>query len=171
MGEIISWDDGRRIRENLWAHSQVMVFTNGLFDILHVGHLRMLRRARALGDVLVVGVNSDASALAFKGPGHPLVPQAERAELLAALAPVDFVIVFDEVSAERLVDLLCPDVYVKGGDYSLPQQGGTGGELKIPPEAQIVLRRGGEVKILPYEEGHSSSDLIGKVLTIYGVCE
>jgi rfaE bifunctional protein nucleotidyltransferase chain/domain len=128
----------------------------------------MLQHARVLGDVLIVGLNSDASARAVGGQGHPVVPQDERAELLAALAPVDFVIIFNEVSAEHLVDHLRPDVYVTGGHYSDLGQGVDVDGEKIPPEARVVLQYGGEVKIFPNKEGHSTSDLIHKVLTTYG---
>ena len=148
-----------------------MVFTNGLFDLLHVGHLRMLQRARALGDVLIVGLNSDASARASRGHGHPLVPQEERAELLAALAPVDFVIIFDEVSAERLVDHLRPDVYITRGHCCDLGEGVEVGGDEMPPEARVVLQYGGEVKILPDEEGHPTPDLTRKVLNTHGPIE
>ena len=168
MGQVISWDQGRVIRENLWAHGQSMVFTNGPFDLLHIGHLRMLRRARALGDLLIVGLNSDSSTRALRGHGHPLVPQEERAELLAALTPVDFVIIFDEVSAERLVDHLRPDVYVAGGHYSDLGEGNEASGERLPPEGRVVLGYGGTIEILPDEEGSSTSDLIRKVLNTHG---
>ncbi|MDQ6669236.1 MAG: adenylyltransferase/cytidyltransferase family protein [Chloroflexota bacterium] len=105
------------------AAGKRIVLTNGVFDILHVGHLRYLRQARSEGDVLVVGVNADASVRALK-PGRPLVPEGERAELVAALSPVDFVVVFDGRTADDLLRAIRPDVYVKGGDYieaSLPE--------------------------------------------------
>src|SRR5579884_4167495 len=108
------------------AEGKRVVFTNGVFDLLHVGHVRYLQEARALGDALVVGLNSDASARAIKGQERPLVAQQERAELLEALSCVDAVVIFDEPTADALLQALEPDVYVKGGDYGA--QG--------PPEAQ-----------------------------------
>jgi len=166
MGRVIGWEEAARIRESLRKEGRSVVFTNGLFDLLHVGHLRYLRQAKAKGDVLIVGLNSDASARAFKGPGHPIVSQEERAELLAALEPVDYVVIFDEPTAERLVDLLRPDIFVKGGDYVLHLTGRVG--ERMPPEAKIVLDYGGRVEILSYWEGHSTSDLIRRILKIHG---
>ena len=107
----------RRVVVQMRARGKLMVFTNGCFELLHVGHIRYLQAARALGDALVVGLNSDESVRAIKGPPRPLVPQAERAELLAALGCVDYVVIFDEPTAEALVGALKPEVYVKGGDY------------------------------------------------------
>src|SRR5438309_2589569 len=102
-----------RIVEAARKEGKRIVFANGCFDILHVGHVRYLQAARALGDCLIVGLNSDASARALKGEGHPIVPQAERAELLAALACVDYVLIFEGLTAERVVAALRPEVYVK----------------------------------------------------------
>jgi rfaE bifunctional protein nucleotidyltransferase chain/domain len=127
-----------------------VVFTNGVFDLLHVGHVRYLQEARALGDALVVGLNSDASARAIKGQERPLVAQQERAELLEALSCVDAVVIFDEPTADALLQALEPDVYVKGGDYAV--QG--------PPEAPTVQRYGGEVRTLQLVPGRSTTDLI-----------
>jgi rfaE bifunctional protein nucleotidyltransferase chain/domain len=132
------------------AAGKRVVFTNGVFDVLHVGHARYLEEARALGDALVVGLNSDASTRAIKGAGRPIVRQAERQELLLALRCVDAVVVFDEPTAEAVLEALRPDVYVKGGDYA--EQG--------PPEAPTVRRYGGEVRTLQLVEGRSTSDLI-----------
>ena len=133
------------------AEGTRLVLTNGTFDILHVGHVRYLEAARALGDILVVGVNSDASARGNKGPGRPVVPQGERAEIVAALRCVDYVTIFDEPTAVRLVETLRPDVYVKGGDYD---------GSKPLPEAEAVRAYGGEVRIVPFVPGHSASKLI-----------
>lgn len=130
-----------------------VVFTNGVFDVLHVGHVRYLQEARTLGDVLVVGLNSDASTRAIKGERRPLVPQAERQELLEALRCVDAVVVFDEPTANTILEALKPDVYVKGGDYAT--QG--------PPEAPTVRRYGGEVRTLQLIEGRSTTDLIDTI--------
>ena len=127
-----------------------VVFTNGVFDLLHVGRVRYLEEARALGDALIVGLNSDVSARTIKGQDRPLIPQDERAELLAALRWVDAVVLFDEPTADATIEALKPDVYVKGGDYA--QEG--------PPEAPTVRRYGGEVRTLQLVQGRSTTDLI-----------
>lgn len=138
------------------------VFTNGVFDILHVGHVRYLQAARALGDCLIVGLNSDQSARALKGDGHPLVPQDERAEILAALECVDYVIIFDEVTAERVVEALRPEVYVKGGDYSNGDD-----RDKVPPEAKVVQKGGGRIAFIPFVEGKSTTNIITEIIKRY----
>jgi rfaE bifunctional protein nucleotidyltransferase chain/domain len=139
----------------LRSEGKSIVLTNGHFDLLHVGHLRYLRAAAELGDVLIVAVNDDAMTRQRKGRGRPLLPQQERAELLAGLACVDYVTIFSEPTAERVVDLLRPDVYVKGGDY-----GPGGAEL---PERAAVEAYGGKVVILPLVEGRSTSEIIAAV--------
>jgi rfaE bifunctional protein nucleotidyltransferase chain/domain len=136
------------------------VFTNGVFDLLHLGHVRYLQEARALGDFLALGLNSDASAHHLKGQGRPLVPQDERAAILAALACVDFVVIFDEPTAGSLIDLLRPVIYVKGADYA--------GANQLPdtdrlPEARVVQSYGGHVQLLSYLPGHSTTELIEKI--------
>jgi D-glycero-beta-D-manno-heptose 1-phosphate adenylyltransferase len=132
------------------AGAKRVVFTNGVFDVLHVGHVRYLQEARALGDALVVGLNSDASTRAIKGEARPIVPQAEREELLLALRCVDAVVVFDEPTADAVLAALKPNLYVKGGDYA-----GQG-----PPEAPTVRRYGGEVRTLQLVEGRSTTDRV-----------
>jgi rfaE bifunctional protein nucleotidyltransferase chain/domain len=139
---------------------QRLVLTNGNFDLLHVGHLRYLQAARGLGDCLIVGVNDDASVRQAKGPRRPIVPAAERAELIAGLACVDLVTIFGEPTASELVRLLRPDIYVKGGDYAAP--GTTSG--KPLPEAPDVQASGGQVVILPLTPGASATGLIERVL-------
>lgn len=131
-----------------------VVLTNGAFDLLHVGHLRSLEQARAEGDLLVVGLNSDASIRAYKGPNRPIVPEAERAELLAGLACVDYVVIFEEPTAERLVARVRPDVYVKGADYV----------EKPLPERAIVEGYGGRVVLVPLEAGRSTSGLVAEIV-------
>jgi D-beta-D-heptose 7-phosphate kinase/D-beta-D-heptose 1-phosphate adenosyltransferase len=154
-----------RLRERQ-AAGAVVVFTNGCFDLLHLGHVRYLQEARALGDILVVGVNSDASARKIKGPGRPLVPQDERAEVLAALACVDYVTIFEEETAVPLVETLRPDVYVKGGDYAAPDAADQPAAINYAklPEAAPVLAYGGQVRLLPYLPDHSTSALIERIL-------
>jgi D-beta-D-heptose 7-phosphate kinase/D-beta-D-heptose 1-phosphate adenosyltransferase len=163
---------------------QRIVFTNGVFDLLHLGHLRYLRQARRLGALLVIGVNSDESARQLKGPQRPLVPEAERAELLAALDCVDYVTIFGERTAEATLALLQPEVYVKGADYAeganrqqdtlldaeelrraLTDDASLGKRL---PEARIVADYGGSLALLAYLPGHSTSDLIDRIVARYG---
>src|ERR1044071_4600617 len=106
-------------RERLRAAGRRLVFTNGVFDLLHVGHVRYLTQARALGDALVVAINSDRAVRELKGPGRPVFDEAERAEIISALRHVDYVTIFDDVSPRKLIAVLLPDVLVKGGDYHL----------------------------------------------------
>lgn len=140
----------RRVREELRAAGRRLVFTNGCFDLLHVGHVRYLAGARALGDALLVALNSDRSVRALKGAGRPVVGEAERAEVLAALTAVDFVTVFDEDSPRALIRELLPDVLVKGGDYALDEIHGR----------EEVEAAGGRVVALPFVEGASTSSIL-----------
>jgi rfaE bifunctional protein nucleotidyltransferase chain/domain len=153
-GKILgSLDEVRRVRAELRAAGRRLVFTNGCFDILHVGHARYLADARRLGDALLVAVNSDASVRALKGAGRPVVGEAERAELLAALAAVDYVTIFDDESPRALIAEVLPDVLVKGGDYGLDEIHGR----------EEVERAGGRVHSLPFVEGSSSTSVIEKI--------
>jgi rfaE bifunctional protein nucleotidyltransferase chain/domain len=142
---------------SLRAAGKKIVFTNGCFDLLHAGHVRYLREAAALGDVLVVGLNSDASVRQFKEPGRPIVPEGDRAEVVAALEMVDYVVLFGEKTAEALVAEVRPDVYVKGGDYS----------PETLPEAGVVQGYGGRVELVRYHEERSTTGLIQKILNTY----
>jgi D-beta-D-heptose 7-phosphate kinase/D-beta-D-heptose 1-phosphate adenosyltransferase len=153
---ILPRDELRRVRERLRGEGRRLVFTNGCFDILHVGHVRYLTEARALGDALLVAINSDRSVRALKGAGRPLVSEAERAEVLAALAAVDFVTVFDEESPRSLIAELSPDVLVKGGDYSTGEIHGR----------EAVEAAGGRVLSLPFVEGASTTGIIERVRKI-----
>ena len=137
------------------------VFTNGCFDLLHLGHVRYLQDARALGDFLVLGLNSDESTRILKGSGRPLVPEEERAEILAALTCIDYVTIFPEKTASNLIEALQPAIYVKGGDYA-------GGHDNLPdtdrlPEAKFVLAYGGTIRLIPYLPHHSTTELIAKI--------
>lgn len=130
-----------------------VVFTNGCFDILHVGHTRYLKEARALGDLLVVGLNSDESVRGLKGPSRPVQSQADRGEILASLGSVDFVVIFSESTPNKLIEQVAPDVLVKGGDWPVEKIEGH----------KFVLARGGEVKSLPFHPGHSTTSLIERI--------
>ncbi len=140
-------------RQALRDGTKKLVFTNGVFDILHVGHVRYLRLARTLGDALVVAVNSDRSVRELKGEGRPLMDESDRAEILAALDAVDYVTIFNDISPRSLIAELLPDVLVKGGDYSLDQ---------IHGRAEVEAA-GGSVVSLPFVEGASTSKLIERV--------
>ncbi|GCE17971.1 adenylyltransferase/cytidyltransferase family protein [Dictyobacter kobayashii] len=137
------------------------VFTNGCFDLLHLGHIRYLQEARELGDFLVLGLNSDDSVRALKGPTRPLVSEDERAEIMAALHSIDYVTIFPEVTAGELIDLLQPEIYVKGADY-VGAQGGQP-DMERLPEAKHVLAYDGEIRLLAYLPHHSTTELIAKI--------
>ncbi|HEX2987303.1 MAG TPA: D-glycero-beta-D-manno-heptose 1-phosphate adenylyltransferase, partial [Chloroflexota bacterium] len=141
----------------LKAAGKKIVFTNGCFDLIHTGHVRYLREAASFGDILVVGLNSDASIRLFKDPGRPLVPEADRAEVLAALEMVDYVSIFEERTSEALVAVVRPDIYVKGGDY----------RSEDLPEARIVDSYGGRVQLVGYVEGRSTSQIVRDILESY----
>ena len=134
-----------------------VVFTNGCFDILHVGHVELLRGARALGDVLVVAINSDGSVARLKGPDRPIFPESERAELLDSLQMIDFVCIFDEDTPLDAIMIIRPDVLVKGADWA----------ANIVGQAEVESW-GGRVAALPLVEGHSTTAIIERVLTRYG---
>lgn len=161
MGTVWRLEEAEKQCAAWHAAGKRIVFTNGHFDLLHLGHVDYLQRARALGDALVVGLNSDASTRQLKGPARPIVPEQERAAVLAALACVDGVVIFDAPTAEELVRRLKPHIYVKGGDWS-PDQG------RWPPEARVAQEYGGQVLFLPYLPDHSTSRLIQTILERYG---
>ena len=151
--KILSRDRAAQVRARLRREGRRLVFTNGCFDLLHVGHVRYLRQARALGDALIVAINSDRAVRELKGAGRPVMPEGERAEVLAALEAVSYVTVFDELSPRRLIAELLPDVLVKGGDYALPEIHGR----------EEVEAAGGRVVALPFVEGASTTDIIGRI--------
>lgn len=160
MGQVIDVDQLEQLRADLVTRGARTVFTNGHFDLLHVGHVRYLQRARELGDVLIVAVNDDATTTARKGPTRPIVPESERAELVAALECVDFAFVFHDDTARRPITTLKPDVYVKGGDYAA-RPGDQGSPL---PEASAVRAYGGTVEIIPTVEGQSTTGLERRIV-------
>lgn len=142
-------------RERMAAGGQLLVMTNGCFDLLHVGHVRYLAQARALGDALVVALNGDASVRALKGDSRPINTEIDRAEVLAALACVDFVVIFQEVRVDALLREVRPMVYAKGGDYTI--------ESLDADERQALLEVGSEIQILPLVPGHSTTDKIRRM--------
>jgi len=146
--------DAARVAEGLRAAGKRIVLANGCFDLLHVGHVRYLEAARALGDVLFVGINADAAVARLKGPGRPLMPAAERAELLAALRPVDHVVVFDDDTADRLIAAIRPDVHAKGTDYT----------PETVPERDTVRAYGGRVVIVGDPKAHATRDAIETIV-------
>jgi len=146
-----------RIIKDLKAKGKRIVFTNGCFDLLHIGHVRYLEKARALGDVLVVGVNSDSSVRKLKGPKRPILPEEERAGILSGLGCVDYITIFREIDPLKLITSLRPDVLVKGGDWTKEQTVGK----------EVVERSGGEVVIVPFVKGASTSNLIETILEKY----
>jgi rfaE bifunctional protein nucleotidyltransferase chain/domain len=149
QAEAAAWAAGLR------AAGRAVVFTNGCFDLLHRGHVDYLQRARALGDALAVGLNGDASVRLLKGPGRPILPEADRAAVLAALRAVDAVVIFQEPTAEALVAALRPAIYVKGGDW--------GAATRTPPEAAVALAYGGRVQYIPYLPGRSTSEIVAQI--------
>jgi rfaE bifunctional protein nucleotidyltransferase chain/domain len=157
MSKIIPRNELKAEVDRLKREGKKVVFTNGCFDILHAGHTRYLREARKLGDALILALNSDSSVRSIKGPMRPIVPEAERAEVVAALDSVDYVTVFDELTPLELIEFLRPDVIVKGGDWAEKDIVG----------AETVRKWGGRVAIMPEIEGASTTNIIDKVLQVY----
>ena len=152
-GKILSHEDLLRERKGLRAAGSCLVFTNGVFDLLHVGHVRHLAEARALGDALLVAINSDRSVRELKGNDRPIINEQERAEILAALRQVSYVTIFDDVSPRALIAKLLPDLLVKGGDYSIDEIHGR----------EEVEAAGGRVVSLPFIEGASTTAIIDRM--------
>jgi rfaE bifunctional protein nucleotidyltransferase chain/domain len=157
-GRVLDLEGARVAAEAARAAGRRVVLANGCFDLLHVGHARHLEDARALGDLLIVGVNGDDAVRRLKGPGRPLMPARERAELVASLRAVDHVVVFDDDTADRLVALLRPAVHAKGTDYT-PES---------VPERAAVLAAGGRVAIAGDAKAHSTRDVIAEILARFG---
>jgi D-beta-D-heptose 7-phosphate kinase/D-beta-D-heptose 1-phosphate adenosyltransferase len=149
------------LRRRYRNEGKAVVWTNGCFDLLHVGHVYNLQAARKFGDVLILGLNSDSSVSRLKGPKRPIIPAAERAELLAALECVDHVIVFDELTPEASLERLKPDIHCKGEDYAPPHG-------KPIPEAKIVTAYGGRIAFLPLVPGVSTTDLVDRIVERMG---
>jgi D-beta-D-heptose 7-phosphate kinase/D-beta-D-heptose 1-phosphate adenosyltransferase len=134
---------------------KTVVWTNGCFDLLHVGHIRSFRDAKALGDILIVGINSDASVRAIKGDSRPIVNQADRAELIAALEMVDYVTIFDESTPVAALSRLRPDIHCKGAEYA--------DGARPVPEREVVLGYGGQIRFLPFHPGRSTTELVDRI--------
>jgi D-beta-D-heptose 7-phosphate kinase/D-beta-D-heptose 1-phosphate adenosyltransferase len=159
MKKILTWEELKKETDRLRGKGKKIAFTNGCFDILHVGHVQYLREARKKGDLLILGLNSDASVRAIKGEKRPLVPQGERAEVVASLMSVDYVTVFDETTPLKLIEYLRPDILVKGGDWK--EEAVVGGDA--------VRSWGGKVVIVPMTEGASTTDILKKIRRVYGI--
>lgn len=154
-GRVVEQDEAAAWAAQLRAAGKTVVFTNGCFDLLHRGHVDYLQRARALGDVLLVGLNGDGSVRQLKGPGRPILPEDDRAVVLAALRAVDAVVIFHQPTAEALAAAIQPAIYVKGGDWAAGQ--------RTPPEAAVVLSYGGRVQFIPYLPGRSTSEIVAQI--------
>ncbi len=156
-GKIKTREDLQKTIEGLKARGKQIVFTNGCFDLLHIGHIRYLEEAKALGDILVVGINSDESVRRIKGSLRPILPEEERAEILSGLGCVDYVTIFSEPDPLELISSLSPHILVKGGDWTKETTVGK----------DVVERSGGKVIILPFIQGASTSSLIETILKRY----
>ena len=158
MGKIQDIQSLISIRNSLKEKNKKVVFTNGCFDLLHRGHIHLLREAKKLGDVLIVGVNDDSSIRKIKGPKRPIFPLEERMEILEAVAVVDWLVSFSEETPRQIIAVLLPDVLVKGGDWSPENIVGR----------EEVEEAGGEVFTIPYLPSHSSSDIVERILSLTG---
>jgi rfaE bifunctional protein nucleotidyltransferase chain/domain len=157
FGRVLDLDAASAWRESLRAAGKRVVFTNGVFDLVHAGHVDYLAWARSQGDALIVGLNADASVRALKGPRRPVLPFEGRARLLCALRSVDAVVGFAERTPEALLERLRPDVHVKSAQYREDEL----------PERTVVLQHGGEIRLAPHREGHSTTDVIAAILSRY----
>lgn len=156
LNKIVDWSALERRLDVRRAEGECIVFTNGCFDLLHTGHVHYLAQARALGDLLVLGLNSDDSVRALKGPKRPIRSQTQRAVVLAALECVDLITFFDQDTPAELIELVRPDVLVKGGDWSVDRIVG----------ADFVLCRGGRVESLPLVDGESTTAIISRIVEL-----
>jgi rfaE bifunctional protein nucleotidyltransferase chain/domain len=158
VNKTVSISQAQIIRRQAQAAGKKVVFTNGVFDILHRGHVEYLQKAKALGDLLIIGLNSDSSVRRIKGPQRPLCSQEDRAIVLSALACVDHIVLFDEDTPQKLIEALVPDILVKGADYSVEQIVG----------ADVVLKNGGKVLPIELTPGKSTTGLIKRIVAAYG---
>jgi len=153
MGKVVTQDEIVKIAEELKNKNKKIVTTNGCFDILHAGHVRYLAQAKALGDILILCLNSDNSVKRLKGPTRPLNNQDDRAEVIAALAAVDYVVVFDEDTPVNILGKIKPSFHAKGGDYT----------EETLPETPVIKAGGGEVRFISFVEGRSTTNIINKI--------
>lgn len=153
MGKVIERNKLNDLLKILRSKKKTIVATNGCFDILHVGHVRYLKKSKAFGDVLILGLNSDKSVRSIKGEGRPINNEADRAEVLCALDCVDYVVLFDEDSPKDLLEIIKPNIYTKGADYT----------LKTLPEADVILKNNGWVEFIDFVEGKSTTKIIDKM--------
>ena len=154
MGTVVDLRTLKSIRDDLRGKQKLVVFTNGCFDIIHRGHIEYLSSARAMGDVLIVGVNTDSSVRRIKGENRPIIPEDDRAYIVAGLAPVDYAVLFGEDTPRELIQELLPDVLVKGADWKIDEVVGR----------DIVERSGGTVRTIQFVSGRSTSAIINEIL-------
>lgn len=155
MGQLIKQEDLDELLKKLKEENKTIVTTNGCFDILHVGHVRYLKKAKSYGDVLIIALNSDKSVKSIKGPDRPINNENDRAEILNALSFVDYTVLFDEDSPMNLLAKLKPDVHTKGADYT----------VETLPEAKIIMENGGRIEFITFVEGKSTTSIIEKIKT------
>lgn len=153
MGKVIDRSKVEELCNQIRRQNKTIVATNGCFDILHAGHVRYLKKSKEFGDVLIVGLNSDISVKSIKGPSRPINNQDDRAEVLCALSSVDYVVIFDEDSPKDLLELIKPNIYTKGADYT----------LNTLPEADVILKNNGWVEFIDFVEGKSTTKIIDKM--------
>ncbi|MCK4308263.1 D-glycero-beta-D-manno-heptose 1-phosphate adenylyltransferase [candidate division WOR-3 bacterium] len=153
MKKLVNSEEAKEIRAKAKEKNKIVVFTNGCFDILHRGHIESLRQAKELGDILIVGLNTDNSIHKFKSKSRPIFNQNDRAEVLSALAGVDYIVLFDESTPEKLIEQIKPDILVKGSDYKIDEIAGR----------EIVQKCGGKVVIIPLLPGYSTTQIINKI--------
>ena len=153
MGQVIKRNEIKNLVQKLKQENKTVVFTNGCFDILHIGHVRYLKESARFGNVLIIGLNSDSSVKRLKGETRPINNELDRAELLSELGFVDYVVVFEEDTPQNLLDEIKPDIYTKGADYT----------VETLPEAQVVLKNGGKIEFINLIEGKSTTNVIKKI--------
>lgn len=155
MGLLVKQEDLDELLKKLKEENKTIVTTNGCFDILHVGHVRYLKKAKSFGDILIIALNSDKSVKSIKGPDRPINNENDRAEILNALSFVDYTVLFDEDSPMNLLAKLKPDVHTKGADYT----------VETLPEAKVILENGGKIEFISFVEGKSTTSIIEKIKT------
>ena len=153
MNKLVSVKKLQEILKKQRKRDKVVVFTNGCFDLIHIGHIRYLKKAKKLGDILILGLNTDSSVRIIKGKNRPIIPEKERAEILSSLEMIDYVVLFKEETPYKLIKSLKPDILVKGADYKGKEVVGR----------DIVEENGGKIKLIKFEQGKSTTDLIKKI--------